>query len=104
MMEMNKAILKNGMHVITRNGNEYVIMSDTIAARQTHINKMIGLNIHENGFIRIDNYDDDLTLESNHDYDVTFVYKPHFYKYILSSILSDRDNFDLSNFDLIAER
>ncbi len=103
-MKMNKTILKNGMHVITRNGNEYVIMSNAESTRQMHTNKMIGLNIHTNGFMRIDNYDDDLTLESNHDYDIMFIYEPHFYKYILSSILTDRDNFDLSNFDLIAER
>lgn len=94
-MKMDKTMLKNGMHVITRNGKEYVIMSDIEANMQIHTNEIVGLNIRKEGFIRVDNYNDDLTLGSNHDYDIMFVYEPHFYKYILSSILSDRDNFDL---------
>ena len=96
MMEMNKAILKNGMHVITRNGNEYVIMSDVKANKQKHItNEMIGLNVKMEGYINIDTYNDDLTKDSNHDYDIQIIFTPHYYRDVLSSVRAGRNNFDL---------
>lgn len=102
-MKMDKSMLKNGMHVITRNGNEYVIMSNAEPTRQTHSSEMIGLNMTDAGFIRIDKYNDDLTCNGNDNYDIQSIYVPHFYKYILSSVkISIRMNEN--NFDLIAER
>ena len=93
-MKMNKAILKNGMHVITRNGNEYIIMSDAKAISQLHTSEMIGLNIH-GGYIQIDSYNDNLTKDSNHDYDIQIIYEPHFYKDILLSVRAGGNNFDV---------
>ncbi len=94
-MEIDKSILKNGMHVITRNGNEYIIMSNAKVVSQLHTSEMIGLNIHTNGFTRIDNYDDDLTLKSNHDYDIQIIYEPHFYNDVLLSVRKGGNNFDV---------
>lgn len=98
-MKMNKAILKNDMHVITRSGDEFIIMSNIEAIMQIHTETMVALALHHAGFIRIDKYKDDLTSYGNHNFDIMYVYTPHFYKYILSSVQADSDKFDL-----IAER
>lgn len=95
-MEMSKSILKNGMHVITRNWNEYVIMSNVKANKQMNMtNEMIGLNIKTEGYINIDSYNDDLTKGSNHDYDIQIIYEPHYYRDILLSVKAGGNNFDL---------
>lgn len=94
---MKKSDIKNGMHVITNNGNEYIIISGIEADKQieeTNTANIIMVQLDGNGWMPFDDYDDDLCYhdpeddESDYDkyYDIKTVYAPRFYAWTLISI------------------
>lgn len=92
---MKKSDIKNGMHVITNDGTEYVIISG-IEASEQNVNtaKTVMVQFNGNGWMSFDEYDDNLRYhdpdgdEYDEDklYDIKTVYTPRYYSYTLSSV------------------
>ena len=102
---MKKSEIKNGMHVITKDGSEYVIVSDVYAPCQidngnTAKVAMLGLN---GGWMNLDQYDEESLCfrdkpsdieEDDWQYDIEEVYAPKYYTYTFESVKSkDKDDF-----------
>ena len=99
---MKKSDIKNGMHVITKGGEEYIIMSDVYAPKQ-HVSKVVMLNL-DCGWMNFDQYDDDLCFRDTIDevddddylYDIDEVYAPNYYCWTLESVLEERNKNDFT--------
>ena len=87
---MQKSDIKNGMHVITNNGEEWVILSNIYAPSQIRGNntaKTIMANIDGEGWMNFDKYTSDLRCHSdNFDYEIQAVFEPQHYYAILMSV------------------
>lgn len=92
---MKKSDIKNGMHLITNMGEEYVVVSDVYALNQTTTCKMVMVNL-SNGWMPLDDYNDDLQLQ-RHDgdcpYDIKEVYAPQFYANTFNSVRKNHSQF-----------
>ena len=112
---MKKSEIKNGMHVITNDGSEYVIISGIEARGQIEDNNtanvvMVNTDSY-GGWMSFDNYDDDLRFhdpegedEYDRDYDIKIVYAPRYYAWTLLSV-HDKDSEDrLDKFTKVWER
>lgn len=107
---MKKSDIKNGMHVITNDGTEYVIISD-IEAFEQNLNtaKTIMVQLNGNGWMPFDEYDDDLHYhdpdgdEYNEDrfYDIKTVYAPRYY---VNTLLSVHNVNNMRGFTKVWER
>lgn len=113
---MKKSDIKNGMHVITSNGNEYVIISGVEAHEQINEGNTantIMVQLNGSGWMPFDDYDDDLRYhdpEGNEDddyldkyYDIKEVYVPQYYSWILTSVY-DKSFFISNKFSKVWER
>ena len=94
---MKKSEIKNGMHVITKNGEEYVII-DNVKAREQIISNntadIVMINVGDyHGWMGFDGYDDDLCYSRDKDFDIKEVYEPRFYSYALSPVKVYDDMF-----------
>lgn len=100
---MKKSDIKNGMHVITKGGEEYIIMSDVYAPKQINehrIAKVVMLNL-DGGWMNFDKYDDDLCFrdtiydaaDDDSLYDIDEVYVPNYYSWTLESALKNKEDF-----------
>lgn len=94
---MKKSDIRNGMHVITKSGEEYIIMSDVYAPTQIDNHNtakvvMLGL-CGRGGWMNFDHYDDDLCFrdivaeDDDYLYDINEVYTPNCYCWALESAL-----------------
>jgi hypothetical protein len=98
---MNKSDIKNGMHVITNNGEEYVIIRGVEAQGQIkddNTSDTIMVQLNGNGWMPFDEYDNDLCYHDpdNDDYDdyddddrcydIKAVYAPLYYAWTFSSV------------------
>ena len=103
---MNKSDIKNGMHVITKDGTEYVIMSNIYAPKQIddgNTAKVVMLCLN-GGWINFDKYSDDLCFhdtvyEAEDDdcmYDIDEVYVPNYYCWTLESALESKNKNDFT--------
>lgn len=101
---MKKSDITNGMHVITNEGVEYIIIDGVEAQAQikdNHIANTIMVQVHSEGWIPFDNYDDDLhyhdpegdEYEEDWLYDIKEVYSPLYYVNILSSVDKHANKF-----------
>lgn len=101
---MKKSEIANGMHVITKNGEEYIIMSDVYAPKQIDDDNtasivMLSLDC---GWMNFDQYDDDLCFrdkpsevdEDDWLYDIEEVYVPKYYAWTLESVLKEKNKND----------
>jgi hypothetical protein len=94
---MKKSDIKNGMHVITNDGSEYVIISGIEACGQIEDGNtanivMVNMDAY-GGWMSFDDYDDDLRFhdpegedEYDKDYDIKMVYAPRYYAWTLLSV------------------
>ena len=103
---MKKSDIKNGMHVITKDGSEYIIMSDIYASKQIedgNTAKVVMLGI-DGGWMNFDQYDDDLCFRDTIDevedddflYNIDEVYVPKYYAWTLESVLEERNKNDFT--------
>ena len=101
---MKKSDIKNGMHVITKGGEEYVIVSvSAVYPSQIEKAHTIMANI-DGGWMNFDKYTNDLRCESgNSDYDIKAVFEPKYYSATLMSVRSNYD-YDKYNFIKLWER
>lgn len=94
---MKKSDIKNGMHVITNDGTEYVILSDIYASSQVNNNTtahVIMANINDNEWVNFDTYTHDLRCGTNNPkYEIQAVFEPRYYKATLMSVRDDEDNY-----------
>jgi hypothetical protein len=98
---MKKSDIKNGMHVITNDGTEYIIISGIEAYEQKVNTANIIMVQLDGGWMALDDYDDDLHYhdpegdEYNEDklYDIKTVYAPRYYSWALSSIYKNPTDF-----------
>lgn len=89
---MKKSDIKNGMHVITKNGIEYIVMSNVEANDQIVTPNTIMVRVNDYGWLSLDSYSDDLRHENDDVYDIETVYAPRYYREVLSSV-HDNINF-----------
>ena len=95
---MKKSDIKNGMHVITKDGSEYIIMSDIYASKQIedgNTAKVVMLGI-DGGWMNFDQYDDDLCFRDTFLYNIDEVYVPKYYAWTLESVLEERNKNDFT--------
>ena len=97
---MKKSDIRNGMHVITNDGTEYVIISGIEACGQIEDNNtaniiMVNMNKY-GGWMPFDDYDDDLYFhdpegedEYDKDYDIKTVYAPRYYGWTIFPVNDD---------------
>lgn len=102
---MKKSDIKNGMHVITNDGTEYVVISGVEAQGQIDNHNtadIVMVQVSGNGWMPFDEYDDDLHYhdpEGDEDdddddiYDIKIVYAPRYYSCVLSSIYKSPHRF-----------
>ena len=96
---MKKSDIKNGMHVITNDGTEYIIISGVEAQSQIRDGNtadIIMVQVNDDGWMPFDDYDDDLRYhdpegdeyddEEDRCYDIKEVYSPLCYAWTLSSV------------------
>ncbi len=87
---MQKSDIKNGMHVITNNGEEYVILSNIYASSQVNNNNtahVIMASINGDGWMNFDKYTSDLRCDNNNfEYEIQAVFEPRYYSATLMSI------------------
>jgi hypothetical protein len=94
---MKKSDIKNGMHVITNNGNEYIIISGIEAYKQiedTNTANTVMIQLDGSGWMPFDDYDDDLCYHDpegdecdiDRYYDIKAVYTPQYYSWTLLSV------------------
>lgn len=96
---MKKSDIRNGMHVITNNGNEYIIISGIEADKQIaekNTANTVMVQLDGDGWMPFDDYNDDLCYhdpEASEDdddidryYDIKTVYAPRFYAWTLVSV------------------
>lgn len=102
---MQKSDIKNGMHVITNNGEEWVILSDIHASSQTNSNNtahVIMANIDGEGWMNFDKYTSDLRCDNgNFEYEIQAVFEP---KYYSATLMSVRSAYSNHNFTKLWER
>ena len=102
---MQKSDIKNGMHVITNNGTEYVILSDIYASSQISGNNTaytIMAEINGEGWMNFDRYTHDLRCESgDFNYEIQAVFEPKFYS---ATLMSVRNVYSDYNFTKVWER
>lgn len=100
---MKKSDIKNGMHVITNDNVEYIIISEVEADMQkgdTRANTIM-VQINGHGWMPLDKYDDNLYFqpkdgreyENHRCYDIKAVYTPLFYGWMLKSVDDYTDRF-----------
>ena len=97
---MKKSDIKNGMHVITKGGEEYVVVSDVYAPCQidngnTAKVAMLGLN---GGWMNLDQYGEECDKpsdieEDDWQYDIEEVYAPKYYTYTFESVKQFKRDF-----------
>jgi hypothetical protein len=95
---MQKSDIKNGMHVITNSGREYLIISNVEANEQTFLANTIMVRLDGEGWLPLDKYNDDLCYRFNDNdddayYDIKEVYVSNFYVNILSSVHDAKNSF-----------
>lgn len=102
---MKKSDVKNGMHVITNENTEYVIISGVEAQGQINDNNtadIIMIQLDGDGWMPFDDYDDDLHYhdpegdeydEEDDIYDIKAVYAPKYYAWTCASIVKYDDKF-----------
>ena len=95
---MKKSDIKNGMHVITTDGEEYVIISGIEACGQikdSNTANIVMVNMESyGGWMSFDDYDDDLRFHDpegdgygeDRCYDIKEVYSPLYYAWTLLSV------------------
>lgn len=97
---MQKSDIKNGMHVITNNGTEYVILSDIYASSQISGNNTahtIMAEINGEGWMNFDKYTNDLRCESgDFNYEIQAVFEPKFYSATLMSVRSAYSDYSFT--------
>lgn len=101
---MKKSDIRNGMHVITKGGEEYIIMSGIYAPKQiedSNTAKVVMLSL-DCGWMNFDQYDDDLCFrdtvdevdDDDYQYDINEVYAPKYYAWTLESVLEEKNKND----------
>lgn len=96
---MKKFEIRNGMHVITNNGEEYVILSNIYAPTQIDSNRtahIVMAHIDGDGWMNFDEYTTDLRCNNNSDYDIQAVFVPKFYGSTLKSVNSNYADYDFT--------
>lgn len=93
---MKLSDLKTGMHVITRNGDEYVVMRDVVthADGQTGTSPIIMTNIKYCAWLNLKEYAEDLTLYDN-EFGIQKVYMPRYYRSLVTSVEIKPEDFVL---------
>jgi hypothetical protein len=96
---MKKSDIKNGMHLITDSGDEYIVVGDVYAPKQDTQSKTVLVSL-SHGWMSLEDYDDNLRCcdddGSYVDYgsfDVKEVYAPKFYKDMFDSVKYNKDEF-----------
>lgn len=96
---MKKSDIKNGMHLITNSGDEYVVMSNVSARDQTTLEDKMILICLSHGWMTLEDYDDDLRCHDDGNYigydcfNIKEVYIPKYYSCVLDSVKKDKESF-----------
>lgn len=109
---MKKSDIKNGMHVITNDGCEYIIISGVETTRQTIMANTVMAELNGSGWMSFDKYDDDLHYHKDDDddddddesYDIYAVYVPQYYAYTLASARASDASNETFRFSKLWER
>ena len=95
---MKKSEIKNGMHLITNGGDEYIVVGDAYAQYQEEPQTVL-VNL-SHGWMFLEDYDDDLCCCSDDfsycgysDFDIKEVYAPKLYAAMLDSVNKDKSSF-----------
>ena len=76
---MKKSELTNGMHVITKGDEEFIVIDNVVADKQIEDGKIcnvILVNIDGSGWLGLDNYDENLNeLDGSYDFEIAEIYK-----------------------------
>lgn len=99
MEQMTKNELKTGMHVVTKDGREFVVLKDTLF---TDRDVLVAPHDDENSgnWLPLDNYNDNLTFDNRgfSRFDIVKVYQP---KYAFTTLEYKLDTSDTDFSDMI---
>lgn len=101
---MKKSDIKNGMHVITRDGTEYIIIDGVEAQGQIedkNTANIIMARVNGSGWMSLDDYDDNLyyhdpegsVYDKDKCFDIKAVYAPRYYAWVCNSVYNIADKF-----------
>lgn len=103
---MKKSEIRNGMHLITKGGEEYIIVSSIYAPKQIedHNTAKVAMLSLDCGWMNFDQYDDDLCFcdtvdeveDDDYMYDIDEVYVPNYYCWTLESALESKNKNDFT--------
>lgn len=95
---MKKHDLATGMHVICKNGDEYVLIKnvDTHMSGQTKITSVPMISVKNNGWLDLRDYTEDLKdVNCFEEFDIQKVYMPKYYRCVISPIYAIPEDYEL---------
>lgn len=93
---MKLSDLKTGMHVILRNGDEYIVLKDTCLYSNYDYDtyeKNIIKTLNRRTYINLNNYNEDFTNTTSNWLDIVEVYTCNCVTAILESVKNEPDSF-----------
>lgn len=89
--------LKTGMHVILRDGDEYIVLKDTCLYNSNYdydtYEKNIIKTLNSRTYTSLNNYNEDFTSAISNELDIVEVYTCNYITAILESVKNEPDSF-----------
>ena len=95
---MKREDLTTGMHVICKNGDEYVLIKNVITHTngQAKITSAPMIGVQNAGWLDLMDYTEDLKdLNCDEEFDIQQIYMPRYYRCVITPIYARPEDFEL---------
>ena len=94
---MKLSDLETGMHVICKNGDEYVLIKNvtTHTSGQVKIVSAPMIAINDTGWMDLMDYTEDLKDLDDEEFDIQEIYMPRYYRCVITPIYARPEDFEL---------